>query len=80
MMPVAAKKTSSPWHEVVGGEHAVEVVAGVEGGLALLVVARIEPALDVAPQALERRRGDDPLGGPADAVEQVDAACRAGRP
>ena len=59
-------------------QHAVEVVAGVERGLPLLVVAGIEPALDRAAQALERRGGDDALGRAADAVEQVDAGAAPG--
>ena len=39
-MPVAREEHVVAGHEVVGGEHPVEVVAGVERGLAFLVVAR----------------------------------------
>ena len=43
-MPVAEKNTSSLRHEVVDHEHLVEVVAHVERGLTLVVVARPEAA------------------------------------
>src|SRR5829696_193826 len=52
--------------EVVGRQHAVDVVAGVEQLLPLHVVARPEPALDRAAHALDRRGGDDALGRTAD--------------
>ena len=73
MTPVAAKNTSSPLHEVVGDEHAVEVVAEVERGAALVVVAGPEPALDRAAEALDARRGDHAFGRAADAEQHVDA-------
>src|SRR4029450_5670071 len=41
--------------------------------LPLLVVARPELALHAAADRLQRRRGDDAFGRPADAVEHVDA-------
>src|SRR4051794_3314424 len=47
--------------EVVGRQHAVEVVAGVQGRLALLLVARIQPAVDGAVEALQGAGGDDAL-------------------
>src|SRR5215218_6768055 len=65
--------------EVVGGQDAIEVVAGVEGLLALLVVLGPEPALDDAADALDGAGGDDPLRRAADAQEQVDTGARAGR-
>src|SRR5690242_8484569 len=64
--------------EVVLREHPVEVVAGVERGLALGVVARVQSTEDLAPDALERGGGDDALGGAADAEEDVGAAARGG--
>ena len=78
-MPVATKKQFSPRDEVVGGQHRVEVVAGVDGPLALVVVGGAEPALDDAAEALDRAGGDDALGGAADAEQQVDAGVGPGR-
>ena len=71
-MPVAAKKQLSP-HQVVGGQHRVEVVARVDGGLALVVVAGPQPALQLAAHALEGGGGDDALGRAADAEQDVGA-------
>src|SRR3954468_15718168 len=65
--------------EVVGGEHATEVVPGVEGLLPLLVVLGPQPALDDTAGALDGAGGDDPPRCPADAEEQVDARARSGR-
>src|SRR6478736_2516918 len=65
--------------EVVGGQDAVEVVTGVEGLLALLVVLGPELALDDAAGALDGARGDDALRGAADAEQQVDAGVGTGR-
>src|SRR6478609_2971821 len=65
--------------QVVGGQDAVEVVAGVEGLLALLVVLGPEPALDDAAGALDGARGDDALRRAADAEQQVDAGVGTGR-
>ena len=45
-MPVQAKKTSSPLTRSSVGQDAVEVVAGVDGGRAFLVVAGVEASLD----------------------------------
>src|SRR5688500_4175817 len=59
-------------HEVVAGEHLVEVVTAVDRGLALLVVAGPQLAEDLAAEALDRRGGDDALGRTADPPEQVD--------
>ena len=53
--------------QVVGDEHLLEIVAGVEGPLALRFVARGKAALDRPAQALDRGRGDDALRGTADA-------------
>ena len=72
-MPVAAKKQLSPPDQVVGAEHPVEVVAGVEGGLALVVVAGPQAALELAAHALEGGGGDDALGRAADAEQDVGA-------
>src|SRR5262249_1797923 len=49
--------------EVVGCEHAVEVVAGVERGAPLLVVPGPQPAQQLAAHRLQRRRREHPLGG-----------------
>ena len=54
-------------------QHARRIEAGVEQLLPLLVVARPEPSLDAAADALERGRRDHALGRAADAVEHVDA-------
>ena len=66
--------------QVVGGEHVVrvEVVAGVERPLPLVVVLGPQPALDDAVEALHRAGGDDALGRAADAEQQVDAGAGAG--
>ena len=62
--------------EVVRGEDAVDVVAGVDERLPLLVVARPEPALDRAAEALDRGGGDDAFRRAADAHQHVDAGER----
>src|SRR5207342_2228447 len=49
--------------EVVGGEHAVEVVAGVDGGLALAVVTGPEAAEQLPAHRLEGGGGEHALGG-----------------
>ena len=77
MTPVAAKKASSPPTRSSTREHPLELVAGVDGGLALLVVARPEPAEDLAAEAVDRGRREHALGGAADAPEQVDAGALA---
>ena len=51
MTPVAAKKTSLPGHQPVDVEHLVEVVAGVDRAPALVVVARPQPAEQLAAHA-----------------------------
>ena len=76
-MPVATKKHVAR-DEVVGGQDAVEVVAGVEGLLPLVVVLGPEPALDHAADALDGAGGDDALRRAADAEQQVDTGARAG--
>src|SRR4051794_34793101 len=65
--------------QVVGREHPVEVVAGVERRLALPVVARVEPPVDRAVQALQGARGDDALRRAADPHEHVDRRVLVGR-
>ena len=77
MTPVAATKTSLARDEVVGREHALRVDAGVGEPPALVVVARPEPSLDAAADALQRGGGDDAFGRAADAVEHVDAGAAA---
>src|SRR5919106_5634428 len=64
--------------QVVDGEDLVEVVAGVQGGPALLVVAGPQPAEHRPVQALEGAGGDDALGGAADADGDVHAGVVAG--
>ena len=64
--------------EVVGRQHALDVVAAVEQGPALLVVARVQAALDRAAEALQGGGGDHALGRAADAEQQVDAAAARG--
>ena len=58
--------------EVVGCEDLVEVVAGVDRGAPLLVVARPEPSQELAAHRLQRRRREHALGGAADPPEEVD--------
>src|SRR5262249_24224920 len=65
--PRAGEEDVFSLDQVVLGQDAVEVVAGRDGGLALVVIAGIEPALDDAAEALDCRGGDDPLGRAADA-------------
>src|SRR5215218_1179390 len=63
--------------QVVDGQHLVEVVALVEGGPALVVVARPQPAEHGRVQALERAGGDHRLRRAADPHQQVDAGALA---
>src|SRR6476469_2068219 len=56
-------------HEIVAREHLVEVVAGVERGLLLFVVARVQPTEHLAAHALERSCGDDTFRRSTDAEE-----------
>ena len=77
-MPVAAKNTSSEATRSSVNEHLLEIVAGVEGPLALRFVARGKAALDRPAQALDRGRGDDALRGTADAEQQVNPGAVAG--
>ena len=58
--------------QVVGGEHAVQVVARIQRTAAFGVVPRRELAEDDPAQALQRARGDDALRRPPDAQHQVD--------
>src|SRR5581483_1215208 len=62
--------------EIVGGEDLLEVVALVDGGLALLVVPGPQPALHLAAHALQGGGGDDAFGRAADAEEDVGARLR----
>src|SRR5689334_16305976 len=65
--------------EVVGGEDLVEVVAGVEGSRALLIVARPEAAEQLPAHRLQGGGGDHALGRAADPPEQVDRRAFADR-
>src|SRR2546427_126435 len=62
--------------EIVGREHAAEVVAGVGGGATLVLVAGPEPTVDGAAQRLQGTRGDHAFGRAADAEQDVGAALR----
>ena len=71
MIPVAAKKQLSPSHQIVGGQDRLQVVAGVDGGLALVGVAGPQASLDLAAHRLEGGGSDDPLRRPPHADQQV---------
>jgi hypothetical protein len=58
--------------EVVCDEHPVDLVAGLEEPLALVVVPRPQLPLHRAAQALDRGRRDHTLGRAADPHEEVD--------
>ena len=64
--------------QVVGGQHRLDVVARLDGGRALGVVARPELPLHLATHRLERRCRDDPFRGPPDADQQIDAGVGPG--
>ena len=57
----------------------VEVVALLQEGTALVVVARIELALHRPAEAFQCGGGDDPFGRPADPQQQIDLGARRGR-
>ena len=78
--PEAAKKTLSPLTRSSVLQHLLEVVARVDRGLSLLVVARPEPPLELAAEALERGGREHRLGRAADAPQQVDAGVGSSRP
>src|SRR5690606_36321772 len=59
-------------HQVVGGHDPIEILAGLHGESPLLLVAGPQTALDLAAHALQRRGGDDGLGGATDAEHHVD--------
>src|ERR671911_469565 len=61
-----------PPDQVVDGQDLVEVVAGVEGGPALVLVAGPQAAVHGAAEALEGAGGDHALWGAADADGHVD--------
>ena len=61
--------------QVVDVEDPVEVVAGVLRRLALLLVARPEPAEDLAAEDLIAAAESTPSGRAADPPEQVDAGA-----
>jgi hypothetical protein len=60
-------------HQVVDREHGVHRQPELLGLLALFVVARPQLALDIAAQALERRRRKHRLGRAADTHQHVRA-------
>jgi len=62
--------------EVVGVEHGADVVAGGDGGGALVVVARPEPPLDLAPTHLRAAAASTPSGvrDPEEHVSTRDVA------
>src|SRR5690606_17764465 len=60
-----------PLDQLVGGQHAVQVVAGRPGLLPLGVIARPEPGVQRPTHALERAGGHDPLRRAADAHQHV---------
>lgn len=45
--------------QVVGVQDGVEVVAGSDGAIALVIIARVQPPLQVPAHALERCRCND---------------------
>src|SRR5690606_3162783 len=55
-----------------GGHDPIEILAGLDGESPLLLVAGPQTALDLAAHALQRRGGDDGLGGATDAEQHVD--------
>ena len=63
-----------PRAEIVAGQHPVEVVAGVDRRLALVVVAGPEPSQQLAAHRLQRRRREHALGRAADPPEEIDRA------
>ena len=73
MTPGGGEEAVVPLDEVVGGEHGLEVVAGVERRGPLLFVAGEEPPLDLATHALERGGGQHAFGRAADAEQDVGA-------
>ena len=66
-------------HQVVGGQHGVEVVPGLDGGRPLRLVARVEPPLDLPAHAFEGGGGQYAFGRAADAEEDVGAGARPAR-
>jgi hypothetical protein len=57
--------------EVVAVEHFGQVVAGLDGGRALLVVARPQASQQLAADALDRGRRDHALGRPPDSPQEI---------
>ena len=64
--------------QVVDVQDLLQVVAGVEGGLALVVVAWPQPAVHGPVEALEGAGGDHRLGRAADPDQHVDPGALAG--
>jgi len=65
-------------NQIVGGEHAIEVVALGDRGISLGLVSSPQLALDLAPHAFEGSGGCDTLGRAADTEENVDAGVGPG--
>src|SRR6185312_2829024 len=70
--PGGGEEAVVPLDQVIGQQDGVDVVALGLGQLALLVVAGPQPALQLAPHALDGAGGQHSLGGAADAEEDVD--------
>src|SRR5699024_10227897 len=64
--------------QIVGGEHPLEIVTGLDGLRALLLVLGGEPALEHATGALNGAGGDDALGGAAQSQQHVHAGAAGG--
>src|SRR5690625_2385374 len=64
--------------QIVGGQHPLEIVTGVDGLLALLLVLGGEPALEHATGGLDGAGGDDALGGAAQPQQHVHAGAAGG--
>src|SRR5690625_3134131 len=64
--------------QIVGGQHALQIVAGVDGLLSFLVVLGGEPALEHAAGGLDGAGGDDALGGAAQPQQHVHAGAAGG--
>ena len=74
VMPVAQKITLSLLHEIVDGQHAVEIAeAHRDRALGLFFVARLQAAHEVAAQTLDRGRRQHAFGRAAGAHRDVNA-------
>src|SRR5574337_2165464 len=69
--PGGAEEDVLTGDQMHGGQHLVQVVAGIEGLLPLGVIFGRQLGLDLTTHAADRRRGDNALRGPADAGQHV---------